>query len=51
MSLQVRITQECWPLNEAFEIAGQVMIDLPLLMLELIDENGHIGRAEAAGVD
>ena len=51
MTLQVRITQERWQLNEAFEIAGQVMTDLPLLLLELIDENGNMGRAEAAGVD
>ena len=46
MTLQVRITQERWQLNEAFEIAGQVMTDLPLLLLELIDENGNMGRAE-----
>jgi L-alanine-DL-glutamate epimerase-like enolase superfamily enzyme len=51
MTLQVRITQERWQLNEAFEIAGQVMTDLPLLLLELIDENGNMGRAEAAGID
>jgi hypothetical protein len=37
MTLQVRITQERWQLNEAFEIAGQVMTDLPLLLLELIE--------------
>lgn len=51
MTLQVRITEESWALHEPFEIAGQVIVDLPLLLLELVDEDGHVGRGEAAGVD
>ena len=51
MTLQARITEERWPLHEPFEIAGQVLVDLPLLHLELVDGAGRIGRAEAAGVD
>lgn len=51
MTLQLRITEESWALHEPFEIAGQVIVELPLLLLELIDEDGRIGRGEAAGVD
>lgn len=51
MTLRVRMTEETWPLHEPFEIAGQVIVDLPLLMLEVTSEDGHVGRGEAAGVD
>jgi L-alanine-DL-glutamate epimerase-like enolase superfamily enzyme len=51
MTLQVGIAEESWPLHEPFEIAGQVIINLPLLLLEVTDENGFVGRGEAAGVD
>lgn len=51
MTLQVRITEENWALHEPFEIAGQVINDLPLLLVELIDRDGRVGRGEAAGVD
>ena len=51
MTLQLHITQEHWSLEEPFEIAGQIMVDLPLLVVELTDSNGLIGRGEAAGVD
>jgi L-alanine-DL-glutamate epimerase-like enolase superfamily enzyme len=51
MNLHVQITEERWALQEPFEIAGEVFVDLPLLLLELSDEEGRVGRAEAAGVD
>ena len=38
-------------MTEPFEIAREVITDLPVLMLTLGDGQGHIGRAEAAGVD
>jgi L-alanine-DL-glutamate epimerase-like enolase superfamily enzyme len=51
MTLQLHITEEHWSLEEPFEIADQIMVDLPLLLVELTDRNGHVGRGEAAGVD
>lgn len=51
MTLQVRIVEERWALQEPFEIAGQVMVDLPLLWVELTSQDGLVGRGEAAGVD
>jgi L-alanine-DL-glutamate epimerase-like enolase superfamily enzyme len=51
MTLRLRISEERWPLQEPFEIAGQVMIELPLLLVELTDRDGVVGRGEAAGVD
>lgn len=51
MTLQLRVSEERWPLKEPFEIAGQVMVDLPLLLVELTDRSGYVGRGEAAGVD
>jgi len=51
MRLQLHITEEHWSLEEPFEIAGQIMVDLPLLVVELTDSNGLVGRGEAAGVD
>jgi L-alanine-DL-glutamate epimerase-like enolase superfamily enzyme len=51
MTLRVRVTEESWALPEPFEIAGQVIVDLPLLLLEVTDRNGFAGRGEAAGID
>jgi L-alanine-DL-glutamate epimerase-like enolase superfamily enzyme len=51
MTLRVRLTEESWALREPFEIAGQVIVDLPLLHVELTDRDGLEGHAEAAGVD
>ena len=51
MTLQLRVSEERWPLKEPFEIAGQVMVDLPLLWVELTDDHGLVGHGEAAGVD
>ncbi len=42
---------EHWAMKEPFEIAREVITDLPVLMLTLTDSRGHVGRAEAAGVD
>lgn len=51
MSLRVEVAFERWPLREPFEIAREVMHDLPLITVTLTDSDGHTGRAEAAGVD
>ncbi len=51
MTLRVHATEECWALREPFEIAGQVLVDLPLLRVVLTDAQGFSGHAEAAGVD
>jgi L-alanine-DL-glutamate epimerase-like enolase superfamily enzyme len=51
MTLQVRTREESWALLEPFEIAGQVLVDMPLLHVEIVDGDGRVGRAEAAGVD
>jgi L-Ala-D/L-Glu epimerase len=51
MTLQLQVTEEHWSLKEPFEIASQIMVDLPLLVVELTDSNGLVGRGEAAGVD
>jgi L-alanine-DL-glutamate epimerase-like enolase superfamily enzyme len=42
---------EHWAMVEPFEIAREVITDLPVLMVSLQDGQGHGGRAEAAGVD
>jgi len=51
MTLRAEVAIERWPLREPFEIAREVMHDLPLIVLQLSDSNGWTGRAEAAGVD
>jgi L-alanine-DL-glutamate epimerase-like enolase superfamily enzyme len=51
MTLRVRIIEAKRQLREPFEIAGRVFIEMPVLYLELADRDGHIGCAEAAGVD
>lgn len=42
---------EHWDLIEPFEIARGVLTAIPLITLTLADSAGHVGRAEAAGVD
>jgi hypothetical protein len=49
--INCRTSIEHWAMTEPFEIAREVITDLPVLMLGLADEHGHAGRAEAAGVD
>ena len=49
--IHCRTSIEHWAMNEPFEIAREVITDLPVLMLGLRDAQGHAGRAEAAGVD
>jgi L-alanine-DL-glutamate epimerase-like enolase superfamily enzyme len=46
-----RTSIEHWAMTEPFEIAREVITDLPVLVVGLSDGRGHIGRAEAAGVD
>ena len=42
---------ENWAMIEPFEIAREVITDLPVLLVQLHDGHGHMGQAEAAGVD
>ncbi|MEO8542396.1 MAG: dipeptide epimerase [Betaproteobacteria bacterium] len=49
--IQCRTSVEHWAMKEPFEIAREVITELPVLMLTLTDALGHVGRAEAAGVD
>ncbi|WP_088279051.1 N-acetyl-D-Glu racemase DgcA [Ideonella sp. A 288] len=51
MTLRVELAIEHWPLLEPFEIAREVMHDLPLIALKLSDNAERTGCAEAAGVD
>jgi L-alanine-DL-glutamate epimerase-like enolase superfamily enzyme len=46
-----RTSIEHWAMREPFEIAREVITDMPVLMVCLTDDRGHTGRAEAAGVD
>ena len=49
--ISCRTSIEHWAMTEPFEIAREVITDLPVLVLSLTDADGHAGRAEAAGVD
>lgn len=51
MTLRAEVRLERWPLHEPFEIAREVMHELPLIALTLTDRQGRRGHAEAAGVD
>jgi len=51
MKLELWVTEERWALREPFEIAGQVMHEVPLLQLRLRSPDGTVGWAEAAGID
>lgn len=51
MTLRCTVGTEHWPLLEPFEIAREVMHELPLIVVTLTDAAGHRGRGEAAGVD
>jgi L-alanine-DL-glutamate epimerase-like enolase superfamily enzyme len=42
---------EHWEMIEPFEIAREVITAQPVLLLTLLDKQGNVGRAEAAGVD
>ncbi|QPF72363.1 dipeptide epimerase [Roseateles sp. DAIF2] len=50
MLLDCSITTEDWPLQEPFEISNAVMTAIDVLLVELRDADGHVGRGEAAGV-
>lgn len=45
MRLEVKVSKESWHLKEPFdfEIAGQVLVNLPLLLVELSDTSGFVG--------
>jgi L-alanine-DL-glutamate epimerase-like enolase superfamily enzyme len=45
------LEMEDWELIEPFEIARGVISSLPVLLVTLSDADGHVGRAEAHGVD
>jgi len=46
-----RIRPESWALVEPFVIARGSSTEIPVLVAELGDGEGHLGRGEAAGVD
>ena len=49
--ISVETTIEQWELIEPFEIARGTISALPVVLVTLRDEIGHVGQAEAAGVD
>lgn len=51
MTLHCTAATERWPLREPFEIAREVMHELPVIVVTLADDAGHVGLGEAAGVD
>jgi len=46
-----RARLECWELIEPFVIARGTSAQVPVLVVELLGVDGHVGRGEAAGVD
>ena len=49
--ITTNVTIEQWELIEPFEIARGIITALPVIYVTLTDQTGHVGRAEAAGVD
>jgi L-alanine-DL-glutamate epimerase-like enolase superfamily enzyme len=49
--ITLHVETEQWELIEPFEIARGTMTTLPVITMTLRDDAGHVGRAEAAGVD
>ena len=49
--MKIDIASRRWPLNEPFEIARGVELDVELIEVTLTDSQGRVGRGEAAGVD
>ena len=49
--IQCQLHLESWALKEPFGIAREVITEQPVITISLSDGQGHIGRAEAAGVD
>jgi L-Ala-D/L-Glu epimerase / N-acetyl-D-glutamate racemase len=45
------IKLEGWPLGEVFVTSQGAMTVVPVIVVELSDKNGNMGRGEAAGVD
>ena len=48
--LTLQVTAEHWPLRTAFEISGQTIVTQDVIVVTL-QQGGHEGRGEAAGVD
>ena len=49
--LKLKLKTVNWPLRTPFRIAGQVMLDVPVIQLQLQDDDSHCGHGEAAGID
>lgn len=49
--IRCEYTAASWPMLEPFEISREVITHQPVLLISLIDGDGNVGRAEAAGVD
>jgi L-alanine-DL-glutamate epimerase-like enolase superfamily enzyme len=48
--LRLQATLKSWPIKAPFHITGYTFTAFDALILELTDELGHVGRAEAQGV-
>jgi L-alanine-DL-glutamate epimerase-like enolase superfamily enzyme len=48
--LRLQATLKSWPITAPFHITGYTFTAFDALILELTDEQGHVGRAEAQGV-
>ena len=49
--ISCRSTIEHWAMLEPFEISREIITHQPVLLVSLDDGHGHVGNAEAAGVD
>lgn len=48
--MKISVREECWCIDPPLRISRGVMETLPLIVIELDDEAGHVGRGEAVGV-
>ena len=49
--MQLKIDAECWPYKVPFRVSRGAEASLEVIVATLVDEDGHVGRGEAAGVD
>lgn len=49
--IRAEVRCERWPFTRPFEVARDIYYDVPMIHVRLLDEAGHAGQAEAAGID
>ena len=49
--MQLTIDAESWPYKVPFRVSRGAETSLEVIVATLVDEDGHVGRGEAAGVD